>query len=114
MTKYTQGTLYIGTIKRKSEIVTENAMIFYSTEKDLFYGIEVLNEVHDLDNDKQLSPEERTELLKKIESNSYSYHPEENDEREYIDVDTIKPFSEKDSTEERTTNDNLKKENKSR
>lgn len=93
MNNYIHGNLYIGNIKIDYQIVKENVLLIYDVNKDVFYGIEVLNELIDIETKKDLNQTLKTQIEEKIKKNTYTCCIEKKDNTPYIDESSIIPFS---------------------
>ena len=93
MNEYKHGNLYIGNIKIKNEIVKENAMLIYDKNKNIFYGIEVLNHLIDIETNKNMSIELKEKILNDINKHTFSYSSSRNDSIPYIEQESIKLFN---------------------
>ena len=93
MNNYKHGSLYIGNIKINNQIVKENKMFIYEAQKDIFYGIEVLNELIDLESNKEISIETKKSIEDKIKNSTYIHDIERNDNIPYIEENSIQEFS---------------------
>ena len=93
MNNYKHGTLYIGNIKINNQTIKENEMIIYNGQKDIFYGIDVLNELIDLESNKEIPIEAKKIIEEKVKNSTYNYSTERNDNVPYIDENSIKEFA---------------------
>ena len=92
MNKYKHGLLYIGDIKINNQIVKKDKMIIYDPQKDIFYGIEVLNELIDIELNKEIPSSVKKSIEEKIKKNTFAHDIERNDNVPYIDENSIQEF----------------------
>lgn len=93
MNEYNHGCLYIGNIKINNQTLREKAILIYDKQKDVFYGIEVLNELIDLESNKTLTPETKIKIKKIVNNSTFPHYIERNDNITYIEESTITEFS---------------------
>lgn len=99
MDEYTHGDLYTGNIVKVANneqiILQENVMFIYDGQQEIFYGIEVLNHLLDLETNQDLSTKKKEEYQRIVNENTYLSCSRRNDNKPYIDKESIKPFSPK-------------------
>lgn len=92
MNKYNQNIIYKGNIIKyvngNKQIVEKDVILIYNEQKDVFYKINALNYLFDLDLNKSLTNEQIIEYKDEINKNCYQYNMQEN-EQEYIDETSI-------------------------
>ena len=71
MSRYLYETLYTADIKIKNEIIKPNHMIFYNKNKDVFYDIELLNHLIDIETNQELDNYTKKAVEAEISKKSY-------------------------------------------
>lgn len=95
MNKYNPEELYIGNVMKNNITIKENTTLFYSKRDDVFYSIEVLNHMIDLETNPSLTPETRRVLEDIVKKYTYPHLKENTSGILFVAEETIRPFMQK-------------------
>ena len=100
MNNFNSNNLYIGSLmivkQGKLTIYKENVYLIYDEKTDRFYKLEqTLNEFLDLDLNPELSEDKKKECIDTIKKYEYSYNPTNEENKIYVDTNTLVPLGAK-------------------
>ena len=100
MNNFSRNNLYIGSLmivkEGKVTIYKENVYLIYDENVDRFYKLEqTLNEFLDLSLNPKLSEDKKKVCIDKIKKYEYSYTPENEENKIFVDVKTLMKIGEK-------------------
>lgn len=92
--KYRNDTFYQGNILRSSKIIKTKVLLAYNSQEDKFYDFATTFPYYfslsfELD---KLTEEEQTKYQQEIAANTFSYHPQSDQEEVYVDENSLTIF----------------------